>query len=132
MTMRGEKGLRAATTTRSSSQPLLQHRGEAAGEGGRVGQGLAFEYACLVEKQPGEIAERLRGPFLARHRRKPCDERMARIDLENALGRCCELLVLLQEAFQMHVEVAVVGDETDSAVGEAVRAAHVLHRIAKR
>ena len=40
--------------------------------------------------------------------------------------------MLSQQPFEMHVHVALVGDKTDGAVGQAVGAAHVLYRVAQR
>ena len=57
---------------------------------------------------------------------------MARVDLEDALGGAVELAVLLQQALEMHVHVALVGDEADGAVGQPRRSAHILDRVAER
>ncbi len=43
-----------------------------------------------------------------------------------------DLAVLLQQALEMHVEIALVGDEADGAVGQALGDAHILDRIAQR
>lgn len=36
-------------------QPSLQQNSETAGEGGRIGQLLTFDYTCLIEKQPSKF-----------------------------------------------------------------------------
>src|SRR5439155_721374 len=43
-----------------------------------------------------------------------------------------ELAVLFQQSFQMHVEIALVGDEADRAVGQPLRTADILDRVAER
>ena len=43
-----------------------------------------------------------------------------------------ELAMLLQQPLEMHVHVALVGDETDRAVGQTLGAAHILDRVAER
>ena len=40
--------------------------------------------------------------------------------------------MLAQEPLQVHVEVALVGDEADRAVGQAFGGPHVLHRVGQR
>ena len=107
---------------------LDRRRAKAAGSGKR----LAFEDARLVEQQPGEIAERIGGALAPDQLAEAGDQGMAGIDLEDALGGFRKLAVLLEEALEMHVEVALVGNEADRAVGEAVGDAHVLYRVAQR
>ena len=43
-----------------------------------------------------------------------------------------ELAMLLQQPLEVHVHVALVGDQTDRAVGQPLGAAHVLDRVAER
>ena len=88
----------------------------------------------MIEEQPGEIAEGVGRAVLAGEIDQPRDQRMFRVDLEDALGvdSGAELLVLAQQALQMHVDVALIGDEADGAIGQALRAAHILHRLAER
>src|SRR3546814_21184539 len=54
---------------------------------------------------------------------------MARIDLEDTLRAVIELALLLQQAFHVHVEVALVRDSAVRAAGKPRLAAHVLHLI---
>ena len=48
------------------------------------------------------------------------------------LAFAVELRVLPQQPLQMHVDIALVSDQADRAVGQALRRAHVLDRIAQR
>ena len=74
----------------------------------------------------------MRGATLSDRCGEPLDQLVPWVQLENPLGAGVELPVLLQQALQMHVHVAFVGDEADGAVGQAVGAAHVLDRLAER
>src|SRR5437879_4637407 len=93
---------------------------------------LTLDDPCLVEKKPGKFRKLIRGTGLTYRPSKALDELMTRVQLENALGYCVELAVLLQQPLKMHVHVALVGNEADGAVGQAIGAAHVLHRVAER
>ena len=57
---------------------------------------------------------------------------MLRVQLEDAFGAGVELAVLLQQPLQMHVEIALIGNEADRAVGQPLRAADILHCLAER
>ena len=39
--------------------------------------------------------------------------------------------VLFEQAFEVHVDVALVGNQAHGAVGQAVRAARILHAFAE-
>ena len=93
---------------------------------------LAFDDARLVEQQPGEFGELLRGAGVADRGGQAFDQPMPRVELEDPLRGSVELAVLLQQPFEVHVEIAFVGDEADRAVGQPVGAAHVLDRLAER
>ena len=71
-------------------------------------------------------------PVSPTDRGEPLDQPVARVEFEDALGCGVELAMLLQQALEMHVHVALVGDEADRAVGQPLRAAHVLDRVAER
>ena len=43
-----------------------------------------------------------------------------------------EVEQFFKEALEMHIEIALVGDEAYRAVGQTLRTAHVLHRFAER
>ena len=43
-----------------------------------------------------------------------------------------ELAMRFQQSFEMHVDIALVGDEAHRAVGQPLGAAHVLDRVAER
>ena len=51
------------------------------------------------------------------------------VDLENAGHQGVDPLVLLQQAREAHVHVALVGDQAHRAVGQALRHTHVLDRV---
>ena len=93
---------------------------------------LALDDARLIEQQPREFRQLVRGAGLADRGGKPFDQPVARVEFEDALGGGVELAVLLQQPFEVHVDVALVGDQAHRAVGQPLRAAHVLDRVAER
>src|SRR5262245_6233970 len=99
-----------------SRQTALQQNRQAAGKGRRIGQLLALDDTGLVEQQPGKLAKLLGGAAFADRSGEPVDQPVPRVEFENALCRRVELAVLLQQALQMHVEIALVGDQTHGAV----------------
>ena len=111
--------------------PLEQH-GEATGESGRIGQLLAFDDPRLVQQQPGKFRQLVRCARFADAGSQPLDQLVPRVDLQNASRGAVELTMLLQQPLEMHVHVALVGDEADGAVGQALGTAHVLDRVAER
>ncbi len=113
-------------------RPRSKQFGQTAGEGRRVGQLLALDDPRLVEQQPGELPKLVRGAGFADSRGEALDQFVARVQFEDSLGRGVELAMLLQQPLEMHVHIALVGDQTDGAVGQPLRAAHVLDRVAER
>ena len=121
-----------APRSRRRRQPAFEQHREAAGEGRRIGQLLALDDARLVEQQPGELGQLLGRAGFADRGGEPLDQPVPRVELEDALGGGVELAVLLQQPLEMHVDVALVGDQADRAVGQPLGAAHVLDRVAER
>ena len=93
---------------------------------------LAFDDARLIEQEPGEFRQLLGGALIADRGGEPFDQPVARVQFEDPLRRRIELAVLFQQPLQMHVEITLVGDEADRAVGQPLRAAHILDRLAER
>jgi len=67
----------------------------------------------------GGILERLGGAFLANQGGQRSGERMARIDFEHAFVPHNGLLMLAQQALEMHIDIALIGDQTHRALGQA-------------
>ena len=67
----------------------------------------------------GGIFERLRGAFLAHQGGERPGQRMAWIDFEHALLPGDRLLVLAQQAFEMHIDIALIGHQAHRAFGQA-------------
>src|SRR6185437_12810198 len=119
---RGRLARMPAPTFAAANSPggeaALQRQGEAAGEGGGVGELLALDDAGLVEQEPGEFRELIANPGGADRGGEALDQAVARVQFEDALRRAIELAMLLQQAFEVHIEVALVGDEAYRAVGQ--------------
>src|SRR6266851_6433992 len=118
--------------SRRCGQSTLEQSRKTAREGRRVGQLLTLDNPRLVEKEPGKFRKLIRGTGLTYRRSEALDELVTGVQLKDALGHCVELAVLLQQPLKMHVHVALVGNEANGAVGQAIGAAHVLHRVAER
>ena len=86
----------------------------------------------LIEQEPGEIAERIGRARLAGARREPRDQLVVGVEFENPLHVAAhDAVVLAQQPFHVEVHVLLVGDEAHGAFGEALRRAHIAHRIAQ-
>ena len=71
-------------------------------------------------------------PVFADRGGEALDQAVARIELEDALGAGVELAVLLQQPLEVHVDVALIGDQAHRAVGQPLGAAHILDRVSQR
>src|SRR5712692_9009834 len=96
---------RAGAARRSAGgQAAFQQNRQPPSESRRIGQLLALDDAGLVKQEPGEFAELLGGTGLADRGGEALDQAVARVQLEDAFGRGVKLAMLLQQAFEVHVD----------------------------